>query len=95
MATGKKSQFEGNSPEIGSQAGEIASFLKSKKLDSLSLILLDMMIPFKREISALLSTAEPLSSVLFGQKKAEKILDFSRGESSFEALKEALERGEE
>lgn len=95
MATGKKSQFEGNSPEIGSQAGEIASFLKSKKLDSLSLILLDMMIPFKREISALLSTAEPLSSVLFGQEKAEKILDFSRGESSFEALKEALERGEE
>ena len=95
MATGRKSRLEGGIPEIGFQAWKIATFLRSKKLEPLSLILLDMMIPFKREISAFLSTAEPLSSILFGQEKAEKILDFSRGEGSFEALKEALERGEE
>lgn len=95
MATGRKSRLEGGIPETGFQALEIARFLKSKKLEPLSLILLDMMIPFKREISALLSTAEPLSSILFGQEKTGKILDFSRGEGSFEALKEALERGEE
>ena len=57
--------------------------------------MLDMMIPFKRQISAFLSVAEPLSSLLFGQERAVKILDFSRGENSLEALRSALERGEE
>jgi len=54
-----------------------------------------MMIPFKRQISALLSVAEPLASLLIGEEKTEKILGFSRGEDSFEALREILERGEE
>ena len=94
MATGIKSHFESKSHENNFQAEEIASFLRSKKLEPASLILLDMITPFKRQISALLSVAEPLSSLLIGQEKAEKILDFSRGENSFEALKKALERGE-
>lgn len=95
MSNGEKSRFEEENSGTDFQAQEIARFLRSKKLEPASLILLDMMIPFKREISALLSAAEPLSSTLFGQKRTEKILDFSRGEDSFEALKEALERGEE
>ncbi len=94
MATGRESDFEDKSSGNSFQAEEIASFLKSKKLEHASLILLDMMIPFKRQISAFLSVAEPLSSLLIGQKKTCEILDFSSGENSFEALKEALERGE-
>lgn len=57
--------------------------------------MLDMIIPFKKFASALVSVAEPLSSIVFGEKRSAKILGFSRGESSFEALKEALERGDE
>mgnify|MGYP003571291691 CR=1 FL=1 len=95
MATGIKPHFESGREENGSQAEEIASFLKSKKLEPASLILLDMMIPFKRQISAFLTLAEPLTSLLIGEEKTGKILGFSRGENSFEALKEALERGEE
>lgn len=95
MATGIKSQFENKNSGNGFQAENIASFLISKKLESASLILLDLMIPFKRQISAFLTLTEPLSSLLIGQEKAEKILDFSRGEDSFESLKEALERGKE
>lgn len=95
MATGERSRLESGAPGNGSQTTEIAHFLRSKKLAPLSLILLDMIIPFKRQANALISVAEPLSSIVFGQKRSEKILDFSRGEGSFEALKEALERGEE
>ena len=94
LATGIKSNFESKSQENGFQAEEIANFLRSKKLDPVSLILLDLMFPFKRQISAFLSVTEPLSSLVFGQEKAAKILAFSRGEGSFEALKSALERGE-
>jgi len=95
LATGKKSHPAGRSSGNGFNTEDIASFLISKKLDPASLILLDMMIPFKRLIPAFLSVAEPLSSLLIGEEKTRKILDFSRGENSFEALKEALERGEE
>lgn len=95
MATGIKSHFESRNSEKGCQTEEIATFLRSKKLEPVSLILLDMMIPFKRQISALLSVAEPLASLLIGEEKTEKILGFSRGEDSFEALREILERGEE
>lgn len=95
MASGRESHFGNKGPENGFQAEEIASFLISKKLEHASLIMLDMMIPFKRQISAFLSVAEPLSSLLFGQERAVKILDFSRGENSLEALRSALERGEE
>ena len=94
LATGRKSHFEGSGSENGFQAEEIANFLRAKKLEPVSLILLDMMIPFKRQISAFLSVSEPLSSLLIGPEKAGKILGFSRGENSFEALREALERGE-
>ena len=94
MATGRKSHFGNKNSENGFQAEEIAGFLRSKKLEHASLILLDMMIPFKRQIAAFLTLAEPLASLLAGQEKADKILDFSRGEDSFETLKEALERGE-
>lgn len=94
MATGTKSHFESISSENGFQAEDIACFLRSKKLDPVSLILLDLMIPFKRQISALLSVAEPFSSLLIGQKKTEKFLDFCRGENSLETLKDELERGE-
>ena len=95
LATGIKSHFESGREESGFQAEEIARFLKSKKLEPASLILLDMMIPFKRQISAFLTLAEPLSSLLIGQEKTGKLLGFSLGEYSFEALKAALERGEE
>lgn len=95
MATSGKSRFESDDSVTNFQAQEIARFLKSKKLESLSLIMLDMIIPFKRQFSALVSVAEPLSSILFGHEKSGKILDFSRGESSFEALREELERGDE
>ena len=94
MATGRESDFGDKSSGNSFQAEEIASFLKSKKLEPASLILLDLMIPFKRQISAFLTLTEPLSSLLIGQEKTWKILDFSRGENSFEALKAALERGE-
>ena len=67
MATGRKSNFGDKSSENSFQAEEIATFLKSKKLEHASLILLDMMIPFKRQISAFLTLAEPLSSLLIGE----------------------------
>ena len=95
MSNGEKSRVEGENSGTDFQAQEIARFLKSKRLDSVSLIMLDMIIPFKRFASALVSVANPLSSIVFGEEKSAKILDFSRGESSFEALKEALERGGE
>ena len=95
MSNGEKSRVEEDNSGTDFQAREIARFLKSKKLDSVSLIMLDMMIPFKRFASALVSVAEPLSSIVFGEETSAKILDFSRGETSFEALKEALERGDE
>lgn len=95
LATGIKSHFKSGNSEKGFQVEKIATFLKSKKLEPVSLILLDMMIPFKRQISAFLSVAEPLSSLLIGEKKTGKILSFSSGENSFEALKAALERGED
>lgn len=95
MVNGENLRLEGENSENDFQAQKIARFLKSKKLDSLSLIMLDMIIPFKRQAAALLSVAEPLSSIVFGQERSEKILEFSRGETSFEALKEELERGNE
>lgn len=95
LATDRKSRLEAESPAISFQAAETARFLRSNKLEHISLILLDMMIPFQRPLSAFLSVAEPLSQLLFGEEKTRKILDFSRGDSSFEALREALERGEE
>ena len=94
MATVKKTQFEEATSEIGFQAQETAVFLRSKRLVSISLILLDMMIPFQKQISAALSVMHPMASLIFGQKAAEKIVTFSNGENSFSALKEALERGE-
>lgn len=95
MANGERSKLESGTPGNGFQATEIAHFLRSKKLAPLSLILLDMIIPFKRQAAALISVAGPFSSIVLGEERSEKILDFSRGEGSFEALKEALERGEE
>ncbi len=94
MAACKKSQIENETLENSFKANDIAHFLSSENLDSVSLILLDLMIPFKRQLSAFLSVAEPLSSLLFGQTKIGKILKFSCEENSLEALKEALERGE-
>lgn len=87
MATGTDSKK-------GLQTEDIADFLISKKLRAPSLILLDMIIPFKRPLSAFLTAAQPLSSLLFGETAAEKILSFSRGEDSLSALRDALERGD-
>lgn len=96
MVADKESQTENKRSGSGNfQADRIASFLKSKDLNPLSLILLDMMIPFKRQISAFLSITEPVFSLVLGSDKAGKIVGFSNGENSLEALKEAIERGEE
>ena len=95
MAAGIESQFERESSQKGFQAEELANFLISKKLRSPSLILLDMIIPFKRPVSAFLTVTEPLSALVLGGETAEKILSFSRGENSLSALRDALERGEE
>ena len=95
MTTCRKSQFEDGSSQKGFQAQEIANFLISKKLKSPSLILLDLMIPFRRPLSAFLTVTEPLSSLVLGETTAERIVSFSRGENSLSELKEALERGEE
>lgn len=95
MATGIKSKFESEDSQRSFQTQEIANFLISKKLKSPSLILLDMMIPFKRQFAAFLTVAEPLSSLILGEKTSERILSFSRGENSLSELKEALERGDE
>ncbi len=72
---------------------DLADILKLKKLDSISLILLDILIPFKRFSTVLLSISEPLAGILFGEAAAEKIGVFASGENSLEDLKEALERG--
>lgn len=94
LATVKKTQIEDKSPETGFQVGKTADFLRAKRLDSLSLIILDLMIPFKRPLSAFLTVTEPLSSLVLGKETTKKILDFSRGEDSFSELREALERGD-
>lgn len=73
----------------------IAEFLKSKGLDSASLILLDLLIPFKRPLYAMLSVSEPLVGLVFGESAAEKIAAFSSTGNSLEDLKKALERGAE
>ena len=95
MATGRKSQFEEGTSQKGFQTQEIANFLISKRLKSPALILLDMMIPLKRPLSAFLTVTEPLSSLVLGERNAERIVSFSRGENSLSSLREALERGEE
>lgn len=96
MVTDKESQTGNNRNDSDNfQADRIARFLNSRDLNPVSLILLDMIMPFKRQISALLSVTEPLSSLILGTDKAGKILKFSQEENSLEALKEAIERGEE
>ena len=93
MAIGEKSRIDNGTSENSFQADEIACFLKSKELGSISLILLDMAIPFKRSLSAVLSVTEPLFSLIFGQENAEKAVSFALEENSLEALRTALERG--
>ena len=88
---GKNSGVENNVKPSAEE--DFAVFLKSKKLDDMSLILLDVFIPFQRQAKALLSVFEPLSRLLFGQNTAEKMNFFSSEESSFDELREALERG--
>lgn len=96
MVTDKESQTGNNRNDSDNfQADRIARFLNSRDLNPVSLILLDMIMPFKRQISAFLSVTEPLSSLILGTDKAGKILKFSQEENSLEALKEAIERGEE
>lgn len=89
--SGKNSGVE----KIGGLSAEedFANFLKSKKLDSISLILLDILIPLQRPAKALLSVFEPLSGLLFGRNVSEKMNFFASEESSFDELRDALERG--
>ena len=73
---------------------DLAFFLKSKKLDSISLILLDILAPFQRPAKAAAEISEPLGRLLFGEKTSAKINSFFSAEAPFDILKKALERGE-
>lgn len=73
---------------------KLAAFIKEKKLGSVSSIILDLLIPFARPVSAFLSVSEPFAEILFGHSAAEQIASFSKDENSLRSLKEALERGE-
>ena len=75
------------------EAEEFANFLQSKKMDSISLILMDIFSPFERISRVMLPIFEPLAALLFGENFAKKMDAFSMHENSFDALKEALERG--
>ncbi|MBP5406855.1 hypothetical protein J6Z19_06875 [bacterium] len=74
---------------------DLAEFLVSKDLLPISLILLDVFLPFERFIKVMLTISEPLAGLFFGENAARKIAFFSSRENSFTALKEALERGKE
>lgn len=87
--TDEKNNIKQYSPE------NLAVFLKSKKLDNISLILLDILIPFQRPVKAVADISEPLGRVLLGQKTSEKINSFFSENAPFDLLKKALERGEE
>lgn len=76
------------------EAEEFAKFLQSKKMDSISLILLDIFSPFERISRVMLPIFEPLAALLFGENFAKKMDAFSMQENSFDALKKALERGQ-
>lgn len=82
---------ENNSKPV--EAEEFADFLQSKSLTSISLILLDVFAPFERILKVLFPVFEPFVSLLFGENFAKKIDSFSMQKNSFDALKEALERG--
>lgn len=75
------------------EAEEFANFLQSKKMDAMLLILLDVFAPFERVARVMLPIFEPLAALLFGENFAKKMDAFSMHENSFDALKEALERG--
>ena len=92
MAAFDKTANEENSAKQA-VAEDFANFLKSKKLNDISLILLDVFFPFQRQVKALLSVFEPLSGFLFGPDVSEKMNFFSSEDSSFDTLREALERG--
>ncbi len=94
MAIGGKSTIGNETADSGFQAAEIARFLKSKKLDSFFLILLDTAIPFKRPLSAFISVAEPLFSIVMGHENAGRLISSARNEDFLESLTDALERGE-
>ena len=86
--TDEKNNIKQYSPE------NLAVFLKSKKLDNISLILLDILIPFQRPAKAAAEISEPLGRLLFGEKTSAKINSFFSAEAPFDILKKALERGE-
>lgn len=95
-ADSRKSQLGNNTESSGDlRIDGITEFIKSKNLDSAALILLDILIPFKRPLSALLAVSEPSAELFFGRKTAEKIAGFALDGDSFEKLRKNLERGSE
>ena len=87
--TNKKNNPEQSVPE------DIAFFLRSKKLNDISLILLDILTPFQRPAKAAAEISEPLGRLLFGEKTSAKINSFFSEEAPFDLLRKALERGAE
>lgn len=74
-------------------AEELASYLKSKNLDSISLILLDVLMPLERTFAYAATFSIPFLELLLGTKTAESIENFLRNETPLQELKNALEKG--
>lgn len=79
--------------QMQKEVEDFSSFLKLKKCDSIALIFLDVLFPFKRLVLFVFAVSNPLLSLIFGLKTGKKLGKFCEDESWIELLKEDLEKG--
>jgi len=71
---------------------DVVRFLEEKKLNSIAILFVNGLKPFRRVFSFAVSVTNPLFALVFGSRKAAELERFFSKDTSFELLKRYLER---